>query len=112
MSDVEAIGIARLHEAGFGSVADTLLELAEDESVSIDVYEKVCAAVFAVLDAWAGRQPSGGTWVVRMARLSDGRWGAENGQGVADLTLDDLHGLIDAFKLWAGIQWERKGGKP
>jgi hypothetical protein len=50
---IEAIGVARLHEAGFGSVAETLLDLADDPTVSPDVYEKVCEAVFTVLNAWA-----------------------------------------------------------
>jgi hypothetical protein len=50
--------------------------------------------------------------VVSVARLPDGRWAAKNERDISDLTLDDLMGIIDAFKLWASIHWEKRGGKP
>ncbi len=44
-----------LRGAGFSDVADVLLDLAADDTVSPEVYEKVCRAVFSVLNAWAER---------------------------------------------------------
>ena len=46
-------GIALLRDCGFSDCADTLLDLAADDSVSPEVYERVCDAVFSVLNAWA-----------------------------------------------------------
>ncbi len=46
-------GLDVLHAAGFGEVADILLALAADDAVSPEVYEKVCRAVFVVLEAWS-----------------------------------------------------------
>ena len=36
----------------FGSVADTLLELADDTTVTPAVYDRVCEAIFTVAHAW------------------------------------------------------------
>lgn len=53
-SDVErGIAIMRAADPSFGAVADTLLDLANDDTVSPEVYERVCAAVFVVLNAWS-----------------------------------------------------------
>jgi hypothetical protein len=49
----EGIEALRAADPSFGSVADTLLALAGDDSVSPQVYERVCDAVFTVLMAWA-----------------------------------------------------------
>lgn len=48
-------GIAVLREAdpSFAEVADTLLDLAADDAVSPVIYDRVCSAVFTVLEAWA-----------------------------------------------------------
>ena len=48
--------------------------------------------------------------VVSVCRLPDGRWAARNERDVSDVTLDDLREIIEAFKLWAGLLWERRGG--
>jgi hypothetical protein len=50
--------------------------------------------------------------VAKIVRLPDARWAVENGAGVADLTLDDVREIIEAFRLWAGLLWERRGGTP
>lgn len=49
------VGIAVLRDAdpSFAEVADTLLDLAADDAVSPAVYDRVCLAVFTVLEAWA-----------------------------------------------------------
>jgi len=44
--------------------------------------------------------------------LPDGRWAAKNERDVSDVTLDDLQEIVEAFKLWAGLLWERRGGQP
>jgi hypothetical protein len=47
----------RAADPRFEAVADTLLALTEDDSVSPAVYDRVCSAVFTVLDAWAEHPP-------------------------------------------------------
>lgn len=49
----ELVEFLRAAHPSFNSVADTLLDLAADDSVSPQVYERVCDAVFTVLTAWA-----------------------------------------------------------
>jgi len=49
------LDVLRAADPAFGEVADTLVELANDRTVSPAVYDRVCAAVFAVLGAWAAR---------------------------------------------------------
>lgn len=49
----EGIEVLRAAHPSFNSVADTLLDLAADDSVSPQVYERICDAVFTVLMAWA-----------------------------------------------------------
>jgi len=53
-----------------------------------------------------------GERVVSICRLPDGRWAARNERDVSDVTLDDLREIVEAFKLWAGLLWERRGGQP
>lgn len=43
----------RAAHPSFGPVADTLVDLANDDTVSPQVYLRVCEAVFTVLNAWA-----------------------------------------------------------
>ena len=50
--------------------------------------------------------------VASIVRLPDGRWAVRNERDTSDVTLEDVAGIIDAFKLWAGLLWERRGGKP
>lgn len=47
------LAFLRVAHPSFVSVADTLVDLAADESVSPEVYDRVCEAVFTVLTAWA-----------------------------------------------------------
>lgn len=47
------LDVLREADESFGPVADLLLELAADASVSPVVYDRVAAAVFTVLEAWA-----------------------------------------------------------
>ena len=56
--------------------------------------------------------PPLGERVVSVVRLPDGRWAAKNERDVSDVTLDDLQEIVEAFKLWAGLLWERRGGQP
>ena len=49
---VEALTMLRDAHPSFASVADMLVDLADDESVSPKVYDRVCDAVFTVLYAW------------------------------------------------------------
>ena len=50
---LELLAFLRATHPSFGSVADTLTDLAADDSVSPAVYDRVCDAVFTVLTAWA-----------------------------------------------------------
>lgn len=49
----ELLAFLRAAHPSFASVADTLTDLAADDSVSPEVYDRVCDAVFTVLTAWA-----------------------------------------------------------
>lgn len=49
--------------------------------------------------------------VLKFVRLPDGRWGMENGEGVADVTREDIAQMHDAWMLWAGIRWDRAADK-
>jgi hypothetical protein len=48
----------------------------------------------------------------RRSCVTRGRWAVENGSGVAELILENVAEIVAAFKLWAGLLWERRGGKP
>ncbi len=53
MTNDLAEGLIALRESGFVQVADLLLDLADDDTVSPEVYEKVCEVLFQVLNACA-----------------------------------------------------------
>ena len=41
--------------------------------------------------------------VLKVVRLPDGRWAAENGEGVGELTQSDLDQIAYAMILWLGV---------
>lgn len=47
--------------------------------------------------------------VLKFVRLPDGRWAMENGQGVEDVSRDDIELMHNAWLLWANLRWERAG---
>jgi hypothetical protein len=49
--------------------------------------------------------------VVKIVRLPDGRWAVENGEGVGELTLDDLNEISHAFGLWLSVHWNVKAAR-
>jgi hypothetical protein len=46
--------------------------------------------------------------LARIIRLPDGRWAIENGEGVGDLTLDDIEQVHAAFMAWASALWRAR----
>jgi hypothetical protein len=48
---------------------------------------------------------SGLVAVLKIVRLPDGRWATENGEGVGELTREDVEGMHSAFMLWADLRW-------
>ena len=44
--------------------------------------------------------------VASIGRLPDGRWAVRRERDLSDLTHDDLRGIVDAFKFWAGSAYE------
>lgn len=48
---------------------------------------------------------SGFTPVLKIVRLPDGRWAIENGEGVDQITREDVQQIHDAWMIWADIRW-------
>lgn len=43
--------------------------------------------------------------VLKFVRLPDGRWAMENGEGVAEVTREDIEEMHQAWLLWADLRW-------
>lgn len=52
-----------------------------------------------------------GERVVSVVRLPDGRWAARNERNTSDLTRDDLAQIVEAFKLWGALLWDRANAR-
>lgn len=50
---VGGLATLRFAHPSFGPVADMIVELADDPTVTPEVYEKVCRSTFVLLSAWA-----------------------------------------------------------
>jgi hypothetical protein len=47
--------------------------------------------------------------VLKFVRLPDGRWATENGEGVENVSRDDIEAMHNVWLLWANLRWQRAG---
>jgi len=47
--------------------------------------------------------------VLKFVRLPDGRWAMENGEGVDQVTREDINQMHNVWLIWADLRWARAG---